>query len=223
MSGGLPQRLDKVAMILELADDSDSQLARFSAKLRSQIRRPAKEGFSCRIGGAELLADFYRVYAINMRDLGTPVYPLAFFQAVLREAKRHAVVVVERSSQPAAAAIVLHHRETVEVPWASSLREHNRFSVNMLLYWRCIEWALAGGARRFDFGRSTRDGGTYRFKLQWGAEPCQLVWHYWMRDAGPVPNLSPSNPKYAAAIACWRHLPLAITNWLGPRIVRYLP
>ena len=29
--------------------------------------------------------------------------------------------------------------------------------------------------------------------------------------------------KYAAAIACWRHLPLAITNWLGPRIVRYLP
>jgi serine/alanine adding enzyme len=218
-----PAREDKVTMLLELPESEEALLKSFSAKLRSQIRRPTKEGATVRQGGAELLPDFYAVFARNMRDLGTPVYPRAFFDAIFAAFSTQArAFVVDLGGKPVAAGIVLTHRTTAEIPWASSLREANRSGANMLLYGSVLRDAIERGCRRFDFGRSTRDSGTYRFKQQWGAQPQQLRWHYWLAG-GELPRLTPSNPKYQAAIALWRKLPLPVANWLGPRIVKNLP
>ena len=75
----------------------------------------------------------------------------------------------------------------------------------------------------FDFGRSSPDSGTYRFKEQWGAQPHQLYWYYWMKDGRAVPQLNPQNPKYALAIRLWQQLPVVVANVLGPYIVKHLP
>jgi hypothetical protein len=74
----LPLRSDKVSMLLALPVAEDSLWRGFSSKLRAQIRRPQKEGAVCVSGGAELLNDFYAVFAHNMRDLGTPVFRTNF-------------------------------------------------------------------------------------------------------------------------------------------------
>lgn len=218
------QRTDKVVMRLKLAATADEQFAKFSSKLRAQVRRPTKDGFTTRVGGAELLDAFYRVFSINMRDLGTPVYPKRFFANLLeawRDESR--IVLVERQSQIAAAGFLVRDRDTVEIPWASSLRDFNRFSVNMLLYWESLQHAIRTGATWFDFGRSSRDSGTFKFKAQWGAEPLQLRWHYRSRAGGSLPNLTPNNPKYRLALAIWRRLPLAVSNTIGPWLARGLP
>ena len=86
-----------------------------------------------------------------------------------------------------------------------------------------LQHAITAGFRRFDFGRSSEDSGTYRFKAQWGAEPERLKWHYWLSPGTPMPRLTPSNPKYRAAIAAWRRLPVPVANVLGPLIVKNLP
>jgi hypothetical protein len=91
------------------------------------------------------------------------------------------------------------------------------------MYWEMIRYAIRGGFRRFDFGRSTAGEGTYRFKEQWGAKPVQLHWQYLVRGKGQVPELSPGNPKYRLAIKVWQRLPLRIANALGPPIVRNIP
>ena len=54
----------------------------------------------------------------------------------------------------------------------------------MLLYWNLLERAVERGQAVFDFGRSTIDGNTYRFKKQWGARPDPAVWQYYRRDGG---------------------------------------
>ena len=220
----LPIRDDKVTMRLALPASEEALWNSFKGKLRSQIRRPEKAGATTRSGGAELLRDFYSVFARNMRDLGTPVYPLRFFRAIVdtfsREAKLHIVMLEGR---PVAAALTLAHRSTVEIPWASSLRSANSVGVNMLLYWSVLRDAVAGGLRWFDFGRSTKDSGTFRFKQQWGAEPQALRWHYWLPSGGELPRLTPSNPKYRLAIAVWKRLPLPVANALGPLLVKHLP
>jgi serine/alanine adding enzyme len=220
----LPAREDKVAMLLELPDSQEALWRGFDSKLRSQIRRPEKAGATTRSGGAELLGDFYAVFARNMRDLGTPVYSPRFFEAIVAafpsEARVH---VVDLAGRPVAAGITLAHRSTVQIPWASSLREANKASVNMLLYWSVIREAIARGFRSFDFGRSSNDSGTYRFKQQWGAHPQQLRWYYWLADGEAVPHLNPTNPKYRIAIAVWQRLPVALANVLGPTIARHLP
>jgi FemAB-related protein (PEP-CTERM system-associated) len=220
----LPMRDDKVAMLLNVPNGEDGLWSSFKPKLRAQIRRPEKEGATVREGGAELVDDFYAVFARNMRDLGTPVYARQFFQAIVASFPAQArIFVVDLARTPVAAGLVLAHRKTLEIPWASSLREANPAGVNMLLYWSVLRYAAARGFRRFDFGRSSKDSGTYRFKLQWGAQPEPLKWHYWLRGGGAVPQLTPHNPKYRLAVAAWRKLPVSVANLLGPHIVKNLP
>jgi hypothetical protein len=93
----------------------------------------------------------------------------------------------------------------------------------MLLYWEVLKYAIGRNFRQFDFGRSSRDSGTFRFKQQWGARPSQLYWHYWLKEGATLPALNPDNPKYALAIKTWRLLPLYMTIRLGPLIVKNLP
>ncbi len=221
---GWPVRTDKVIMELALPASQDELWSLFDSKLRAQIRRADKEGIQIVRGGAELLPDFYAVYARNMRDLGTPVYGRRFFSAILATFPQAAAIVVCRHlGEAIAAGVLLRHRERLEIPWAASIREYNRFGVNMALYWAVLRYAIEQGARVFDFGRSTMDSGTYRFKKQWGATPRPLFWHYWLDAGAAMPELTPSNPKYRLAIAAWRRLPLFVANRLGPALVKHLP
>jgi serine/alanine adding enzyme len=220
----LAERLDKVSMVLSLPGSESALSKQLGAKLRSQIRRGERERLELVWGGAELVPEFYQVFAPAMRDLGTPVYPRRFF-GIVHEALQGLVdiLVVRMRGKAHAAAILVRHGRSIEVPWAVASPEAKQLSVNMRMYWELLVRAVALGAEAFDFGRSTIDSGTYRFKAQWGARPHQLHWHYWLPAGAVVPKLNQSNPKYARAAALWRRIPLWCANLLGPRIVRNLP
>jgi len=221
---GWAVRTDKVAMLLDLASTPEEQWTALGSKLRAQIKRPEREGATTRFGGVELVADFYRVFAQNMRDLGTPVYAQSLFRSIAERLPATArLAVVYLQGQPVAAGFTLRHRDRLEIPWASSLREWNRVGVNMQLYWSVIKDAIESGVHQFDFGRSSVDAGTYRFKSQWGARPKPLYWHYWLAPGQSIPGLSPANPKFALAISLWQRLPVWAANTIGPKIVRHLP
>lgn len=220
----LPFRDDKVSMQLHLPGSTEDLWQGFSSKLRAQIRRPQKEGAVCERGGIQLLGEFYQVFARNMRDLGTPVFSRRMFAEVYELfPEQTEFFVVRMDSVPVAAAYTLGHRDTVEIPSASSLREFNRYSPNMLLYWSVLEAAIEKGYKTFDFGRTSRDSGPYRFKKQWGAEECALSWHYILNAGGELPRINPDNPKYRFAVNVWRRLPMPVANILGPRVVKHLP
>jgi len=220
----LPARDHKVGMFLALERDAARAFELIDRKARNQVRKAEKSGLTARSGGRELLEAFYRVFAHNMRDLGTPVYSIRFFERVLSTfPDRSRVFLVDLGDVTVAGGIVLAHRDTLEVPWASSLREYRTQCPNNLLYWRIIEHAIASGFKTLDFGRSTPNEGTFQFKQQWGAVPRPLHWEYVLRDGAPLPNLSPSNPRFRKAIDLWTRLPLPITNWIGPHIVRSIP
>jgi FemAB-related protein (PEP-CTERM system-associated) len=221
---GLQSRTHRVSMRLPLPADPEALWQGFKGKLRSQIRRPGKEGCVARIAGPEALESFYRVFAVNMRDLGTPVYPKAFFARMLAAMPdRTRLCVVERGGEPVAAAFLVSFRGQLSVQWASALRRYNALSPNMLLYWTVLEHACRSGHQVFDFGRSTPGSGTYRFKEQWGASPQPLSWDYWLPAGGALPDLNYANPKYAVAIRLWQRLPVAVANVLGPRIIKHVP
>jgi FemAB-related protein (PEP-CTERM system-associated) len=219
-----PVRTDKVSLHRPLAADEDGLWKSLSKERRRQVKKAQDRKSEVLHGGAELLDDFYAVFARNMRDLGTPVYGRAFFAAMLArfpEAAR--IIAVRREGRPAGAAFVLGFGDRLEVPWVSTVREMNAHFVNTLLYWEQLRFAVAGGYRVFDFGRSSVDSGTYGFKRQWGAEPVQLHWQYWLAPGRGMPGLTPSSPKFRLAVRAWQHLPLAIANRLGPRLVKDLP
>jgi serine/alanine adding enzyme len=214
----LPFRQHKVAMVLPIERGIWDRLDR---KVRNQIRKAQKSELTVTHGGAELRGEFYAVYARNMRDLGTPVYTPRLFDEVLRTFPGRARIhVVRRQGVPVAAGLSYRHRATVEVPWASSIRDYNSLCPNHLLYWSVIEQAIENGAAILDFGRSTPGAGTFKFKEQWGARAVPLNWEYQLIEATSVPDVSPTNAKYRLAVEMWKKLPLPVSRYLGPRIVR---
>ncbi|HEY1379582.1 MAG TPA: FemAB family XrtA/PEP-CTERM system-associated protein [Gemmataceae bacterium] len=216
-------RTDKVHMRLELPATAGALWDQVNAKVRNQVRKGQKGGFTVHWGGAELLGEFYDVFSRNMRDLGTPAFGRRLFAAVLRQFPGQAeLCVVRDGTQPAAAALLLHGTGVTEVPSASSLRSYNPKCVNMLMYWSLLERAVGRGQEVFDFGRSSEGGPTYQFKKQWGAAPCPAEWQYYLRR-GTAADMRPDNPRFGLMIRTWRRLPLWLTRAVGPRIVRGIP
>ena len=216
-----PCREHKVTMLLPLAA---GMWERFDRKVRNQVRKAEKSGLTAARGGAELLPEFYSVFSRNMRDLGTPVYARRFFDAILRAfPERARIVVVRLQGQAVSAGLSYRTASTVEVPWASSIRDFNSLCPNHLLYWHVIESAIAEGCTLLDFGRSTPHEGTFNFKAQWGAAPQPLYWEYVLADQPSLPDHSPKNPKFRLAIEAWKHCPLWLANAVGPVVVRSIP
>ena len=218
-----PTKGNKVGMVLELPEDADTLWNGFKAKLRSQIRKPTKEGLTARHGRQELVDAFYEVFARNMRDLGTPVYAKDLFSAVLEHCPESGICVVEHQGRPVGAGLTVGYNGRLEIPWASTVSDYNRKAPNMLLYWSVLKKAVEDGYHAFDFGRSTEGSGTHRFKAQWGARPHPFLWAYHLREGDVLPEINPDNPKYRLPILVWQKLPVALTKVIGPAIVRNLP
>ena len=214
----------KVTMLLDLEQSADAQWKKLDAKVRNQVRKAEKSNLQVIVGHTELLNGFYEVFCRNMRDLGTPVYGKDFFRNILESfPDTTRIISVTLHGNTVASGLLTWYRATLEVPWASSIRDFREMCPNNLLYWEAIRFAINMGAAKFDFGRSTPDEGTYRFKKQWGARPVQLYWQYLFNGREQMPELNTKNPKYQMAIKFWQRLPVSFTRLLGPHIVRNIP
>ena len=220
----LPVSHRKVTVLLDLPDDSEALWKRIDAKVRSQVRRPRKEGVTVRFG-PDQVAPFFEVFARHMRDLGTPTQPRRLFEVISEvfgdDAWFGCAYLGER---PVACGCGFRWADEFEMTWASSLVELKRIAPNMLLYWSFMERAIDEGLTLFNFGRCTPGSGTHRFKLQWGSRDEQLWW-YGRAAAGSAAAATPSpnDSSYSWGPRLWKHLPTPLATALGPRIVRYIP
>lgn len=216
---GVTTTTTKVTVVLDLPASADHMWNKsFDAKFRNKIKRPQRDGMTTTFG-PEHVGQFYDVLARNMRDLGTPVLPLRFFQQIIACFPREVVLgVTTWNGRTVAAGFGFIWRDEFEMTWSSSLKELRAAKPNMLLYWDYMRELIGRGVRKFNFGRSTPGSGTHEFKLSWGAADEPLPWLQW-------PESSQAGESRAATLAStvWRRLPLSVTNALGPTLARQLP
>jgi len=206
----------KIDLALPLASDSETMIASFPSKLRSQIKKGMKNGLTWKVGEQELLPDFYRVFSRNMRDLGSPVHSRSFFKTIfLAFPDRASICMVYYQDIPAAAGLVFRFKQCLVNPWASSIREYRHLNTNMMLYWQMIRLACEMGLEIFDMGRSSKGASTYRFKKQWGPRETPLSWYSWKLE----PHRAPEETLH---IDSWCRLPLWGANLAGPLLRKYI-
>ena len=219
----------KVRMLLPLPENSGLLASAFKSKLRSQINKSKKNGLTASIARGfddpTLIDQFYRVYCINMHLLGSPAHSREWFRQIAKNYDKNCVVsIVRLGEQAVAGGIVLRTDRKASIPWASTIPEYNRLAPNMLLYWSLLEYCADHGVSEFDFGRSTYEEGTYRFKKQWGAQPELLQWDSYLNGK----KLDPQHSKGSTSClrsqveSGWRLLPLPVTTWMGPKIRKYI-
>lgn len=214
----------KVTMEIDLPATADEYWKRLSSGMRNKIRQAQRHNLIIEWGGAEAVPAFYDIFAINMRNLGTPVYSRTFFENQLRHLPDHIrILTIRDANKPVAAGFLTAHRTTFELPWSASLPESRKKYSHVLMFWALIQKAIEEGFRRVDLGRCSPGGGTYEFKRHWNPVERPLHWYYWLPPGTSLPHLRPDNPKFALAAKIWQRLPLAFTNVLGPRIARSIP
>jgi serine/alanine adding enzyme len=213
----------KVRMIMTLPNDPDTLLSGFKSKLRSQIKKSMKEACEPIIGGRELIDQFYEVFAANMRDLGSPVHSKHLFANIFEALPKEArIFLVLKKDVPIAGSLTIGFRATLSNPWASSLRKYSHMNPNMLLYWMMLEYACQRGFAYFDFGRSSPNEGTYKFKEQWGAIPHKLNWIYAASSNRISKKAGNKRSSFQDAIAYWKKLPIPLTKLIGPILRKHI-
>jgi FemAB-related protein (PEP-CTERM system-associated) len=159
-----------------------------------------------------------------MHRHGTPPFSRSYFErllAVFRDSCEIMTVTDERGS-PVSGVLSFYFRDEVLPYYAGDTVEARELAANDFKYWELLRRACERGVRTFDYGRSKRGTGSFDFKRNWGFEPTPLAYEFRLFDRESIPENNPLNPKYRAAIALWRRLPLRVANALGPHVVRNL-
>jgi hypothetical protein len=44
-----------------------------------------------------------------------------------------------------------------------------------------------------------------------------------MPEGQALPEINPNNPKYKIFIALWKLMPVWLTRWIGPLLIKHIP
>ena len=167
---------------------------------------------------------FFSLFADNVHRHGTPTLSKRYFQLLtdVFEADCEIMTVVSPDNKPLSAVLTFYFRNEVLPYYAGDDQAAREFAANDFKYWDLMQRAAERGCKLFDYGRSKIGTGPYHFKKNWGFEPLPLNYEYQLHRAQQIPDQNPLNPKYRLLIKTWQTMPLALANWLGPHIVKYL-
>lgn len=200
--------------------DAEANMQAIRSKQRNVIRKGIKNGLQGRLGS---VGEFYPVYAESVRNLGTPVFPRALFDAIVATfGDAIEVVIAELEGRAISAAMNFYYRGRVCPYYWGGTHAARGLNGNDFLAWEIIGRAAVRGCTVFDFGRSKRDTGPYQWKLNLGFEPTPLFYEYELVRDLAMPDINPLNPKYRLFIDCWKRLPLPLAGLLGPLLSRSL-
>jgi FemAB-related protein (PEP-CTERM system-associated) len=208
---------------IPLISDTERLRASFPKDIRYMIRKGEKAGLETRLG-FDQLDEFYKLMSINLRRLGTPAFPKALFENLIRYYGNDVELMLAYDGKRAiAGAMSFNFRDSTQPYYFGSLEEAKGLAANNFLWWRLIERGARQGFRTFDFGRSKKESGNFEFKKKWNPKIETLGYQIRLFGDKELPNVSPNSPKFRRATDLWKKLPLGVTRIVGPRVVRWFP
>ncbi|MCC6914626.1 MAG: FemAB family PEP-CTERM system-associated protein [Rhodospirillaceae bacterium] len=197
----------------------DINLKQIPRKQRAVVRKAIESNLTWNV--EKSIDRLWDLYAVSVRNLGTPVFGKSYFANLLNAFGSDCdVLTVSSEGTPVASVLNFYFKGRVMPFYTGSIPSARRLGANDLMYWRLMRHAAARGCTVFDFGRSKVGTGPYDFKKNWGFAPQPIVHQFLLPNGGAMPENNPLNPKYRLMIATWKHLPLFVANRLGPLVVR---
>ncbi len=147
----------------EIHPDAQRNLAEIPRKQRAMVRKGMQAGLVSQLDTD--VERFYRVYSESVRNLGTPVLPLAYFRLLQKVFGTAAeVLTVVQEERAVASVLSFYFRDQVLPYYGGGTGEARAVKANDFMYWELMRRACEKGIRIFDYGRSKKDTGSYHFK-----------------------------------------------------------
>ena len=136
-------------MEIQLPATIDDYCNQLSPSRRKKIRYGLKRGLRAEWGSPEALPTFYKIFATNMRNLGTPVYPSGFFENQMRLLRdKIRILSMWDGAKPVAASLSLLIAMQLNSHGPRPFRSPEKKEAPMIMYWALIEKAIAEGFRK---------------------------------------------------------------------------
>ena len=151
-----------------------------------------------------MLDEFYRLYAISLRRLGSPPHAKSFFQALLKEfGDRFIVQLVYHEGRAIAGVVSFRYQNEILPYWAGIDVRYNHTNASNFVYYSLMEHAVGLGIEIFDFGRTRVDNeGGCRFKIHQGFDPLPLTYSTYSPAGTPPPGPSPQQSQIRNRTSC---------------------
>ncbi len=212
-----------VTFTTTLEANDDAMMKKLPRDTRYMVRKGIKAGL---VGkhGLDQMDLFFDLFAKNMQNHGTPMFPRKYFAALEKHLGTSLdLLVIWNGDQPIAGVLSFLYKDSILPYYAGVTEEARKVAGNNFLYWDLMSWSIARGIRNFDFGRSKKNTGAFDFKNAWGMDVKQLDYKILLVERKTAPNFSPTNSKFAAAAKIWGKLPLAATKMIGPLVSPWFP
>jgi len=212
-----------VTFTQEIGPDEAAILENIPRKTRYMVRKSLRAGFTTRRQTCDFLA-FESLYAENLRRLGTPSFPLKYFERLIANFGRSIDIrEVLLNGKVVSAVMSFHFGDQLLPYYGAADPRYNALAPSTYMYFDQMRWARQNGYRIFDFGRSKKESGSFDFKAHWGMQRRDLPYEILLIRRKELPHYSPQNPRFRAAIRLWQSLPLPVTKALGPSLIRLVP
>ena len=204
-----------------LTGNPEAHFKAMDSSTRSNVRKAQRAGLTVKT--TRDIGQIYPIHTHTTRRLGTPCFPRRYFDGIMRVFGEQAqLTLICHQDVSIAYELALIFKQSMVCQFNGSLEESLQHRPNQLRFWDSVQKGCAMGLQEIDYCRSRKDSGTAEFKrrLKFVEEP--LGYQYLLPNGRPLPQRNPSNPKYQLVIRAWQRLPLALTQWVGPTVVRYL-
>ncbi len=210
---------DTVTMRIEVENYSGDEVFMncLKKKCRTKIRKSLKNSFTFKYGNEHKdIDDFHKIFSSTMYMHGTPVMGKKFFISLLDEFKDDIIFYSSYyEDQIAASYCVLFDEDIAWVGWGGIDMKYRNELAGYFTHWQAIKHICdEKNVKIFDFGRSPYNGGTYKYKSQFGAKPVKI-------DI-ITSQKNDIYSKYSLASDMWKKLPKNFVDFLGPKLCKYL-
>lgn len=212
---------------LPLQADGDALWSTVRKPVQRQVKKARKLGVQAR--AAKTLNDVDRFYHLHVltrsKKQGMPAQPRRFFHEMWKTfapSGAMRLLLAEHEGAAIAAIVLLASGRTVKYAYGASDERYLHLAPVNLLMWEAMAWGGAQGYVTLDLGRTARDNdGLMEFKHRLGAVADPLPYYYYPRVAGMAATAETSW-RAQALTACWRRLPLWLSEPVGGHLYEHL-
>jgi len=214
---------EKVTSVIRLPDSCDKMMDMLSSNLHRKIKKAEASDIKIKIGGKELVNDFYKVYSKNIHQLNSLNYGISFFND-LYDSWNHGssnFFVAYADGKPIGSAMLLSYMGYHENAFFATLAGYRKEYISDLMHWKMVSHSIDNNNETnfstkrvsiYSFGRSTAGSGVYRYKNHWPVTNYQLYSYL---------NF-PDFRKNSWLLTIWAKLPIAITRPLGAKLIKHI-
>lgn len=227
--GQLQTTTNHVHWVVDVRPGPEALWKELDGNLRRQVRIARRNGLTVEIDRTgQLLGACYEALSRFTHQVGTPLFGRDFLERIVEAfPDGFNIAVVWRKREPIGAYFQLQMGHIVYGMWGGTPRQYLKLRPAYLAYWEILSDTSANGYHFLDMGRSPAGSNAAKYKGQWGgvAKPVyQQVAGVGNAQSGHnMASKIHSDDKLQFFMQLWPKLPLAVAQYLGPKLRRHVP